>query len=94
MLEVGVEGVAEELEDPATLLAAGGDHGPDAFTPALSAFATRPLRDVPVDHEVSNRLFGLVVRRFDPQQRQKLKVVVRLPAAETVRQGLGLRTRR
>ena len=34
--EVGVEGVAEELEDAAILLAAGRDHRPDAFAPTLA----------------------------------------------------------
>ena len=35
--KVGVDGVAEELEDAALLLAARGEHRPDTFTPALSA---------------------------------------------------------
>ncbi|MCX5643856.1 MAG: hypothetical protein NTZ17_04090 [Phycisphaerae bacterium] len=33
MSEVGVEGFAEEFKNTATLLAAGGDHRPGAFTP-------------------------------------------------------------
>jgi len=91
---MGIEGVAEKLEDTATLLAAGGDHRPDAFTPTLSAFATGSLRDVTVDHDVPNRLFRLVVRRFDPRCRQEAKVVVRLMAAKAVCQSKGLGTRR
>src|SRR5512136_2799501 len=91
---MGVEGVEEEFEDAATLLAAGRDHRPDAFTPTLPAFATGSLRDVTVDHDVPNHLFCLVVRGLDPRRCQKEKVVVRLPTAKTIRQGLGLRTRR
>jgi hypothetical protein len=45
LLEVGVEGVAEEFEDAATLLAAGRDHRPDAFTPTLPAFAAGSLKN-------------------------------------------------
>jgi hypothetical protein len=45
----GVEGLAEEGKDAAFLLARGGDHGPDAFTPTLSPFAPGSLRDVTVD---------------------------------------------
>ena len=77
--EVGVEGVAEEFKDTATLLAAGCDHRPDAFTATLSAFTTGSLRDVTVDHDMPNRLFRLVVRRLDPRHRQEAKVIVRLP---------------
>jgi hypothetical protein len=88
--EVGVEGVAEKVKDTAILLAAGGDHRPDAFPPTLAAFAARPLRDVTVDHEVSNRLFRQVVRRLNPRRRQEKKVVVRLPTTKPVRQSLGL----
>ena len=93
MLEVSIEGIAEELEDAATLLAAGGDHRPDAFTPTLSALATGSLGDMTVDHDVSNRLFCLIVRRLDPRPRQKQKVVVRVPPAKPIRQGPGLQPR-
>ena len=91
---MGVEGVAEEFKDTAILLAAGCDHRPDAFTPPLSAFATGSLCDVTVDHDVPNRLFRLVVRRIDPWRRQEANVIVRLPAAKTLGERLGLRTRR
>jgi len=76
--EMGVEGVAEEFEDAATLLTAGSDHRPDAFTPTLPAFAPGSLRDVTVNHDVPNRLFRLVVRGLDPRRCQKEKVIVRL----------------
>ena len=91
---MGVDGIAEELEDASILLATGRNHRPDAFAPTLPTFATRPLGDVTVDHDVSNRLFRLVICRLDPRRRQEAKVVVRLPAAKTLRQRLGLRTRR
>jgi hypothetical protein len=66
LLDVGVDGVAEEPEGAAILWAAGGDHGPDALGPTIDPCATGPLGEVPVDHDMSNRLLGLVVRRLDP----------------------------
>ena len=47
-----------------------------------------------VNHDVSNRLCGLVVCRFDPGRCQEANVVVRLPAAKTVCQSSRLRARR
>lgn len=78
-----MEGIAEELEDTATLLTAGGDHRPDAFTPTLSPWAASSLRDATVDHDVPNRLFRLVVRRLNARRRQKEKVVVSPVPRET-----------
>jgi len=40
LLELGVDGAAEEFRDMATLLAVGCDHRPDAFTPTLSTFTS------------------------------------------------------
>jgi len=47
-----------------------------------------------VDHDMSNRLFRLVVRWLDPWRRQEAEVVVRLLATKPVRESLRLRTRR
>jgi len=82
VLEVGVEGLAEEVEDSAFLLTAGRKDRPDALAPLLSAFASRALGDVAVDHNMPNRLFGLIVRRLNPRRGQEAKVIVRLDAAK------------
>ena len=57
--------VEQELKDLATLLGAGGDRRPDPFAPPAAFLASRPLRDVPVDHDEANRLFCQVIRRVD-----------------------------
>ncbi len=46
---------------------AGRQHRPDPLAPALSGLASRPLRDVAVDHHEADRLFRQVVRRLDPR---------------------------
>ncbi len=51
MPEVGVDGVAEEGKDTTSLLTAGGDHRPDAFTPPPSALATGSLGDMTINHD-------------------------------------------
>lgn len=75
MLEVGVEGVAEEVKNLATLLATRCNHRPDALTSTLSTFATGSLRHVTVDHEVPNLLLELGIRLF-PGKHIRAKQVV------------------
>jgi len=87
---MSIEGLAEELENATPLLAAGRQDRPDPFTPALSARTTRSLRDMTVDHDVPNRLFGLIVRWLNPRRRQEAKVIVRLGAAKPLGEVPGL----
>jgi hypothetical protein len=62
---VSLHRIEQEVEDVATLLGAGGDHGPDPFAPPATFLAPGSLRDVPIDHHEPNRLFRKVVRRLD-----------------------------
>src|SRR3972149_4617627 len=89
---MGIESLAEELEDATLLLAAGRQDRPDALAPLLSPFAAGALCDVAIDHDVPNRLLGLVVRRLHPRHCQEVKVIVRFAPPKAVGQSPGLRT--
>src|SRR3954454_23657630 len=50
------DGRVQILEYRAPLLRTRRYHGPDPLAPAPALLPTRPLRDVPVDHDEPNRL--------------------------------------
>ena len=47
-MEVGVDGIVQEVEDGALLLGAGGHRRPDAFAPLAAPCTARALGDVAV----------------------------------------------
>ena len=74
--EVGMNGVADELESGSSLLRAGGDHGPDALAPLAPGGAARALGDAAVDHNEAQRPFGQVIGRRDARGREEGDVSV------------------
>ena len=90
MSEMGIEGLAEELEDAALLLTADRQDRADALALLPAAGA---LGDVAIDHEMANGLLGLVVRRLNPRHRQEAKVVVGPATAKARGQRPGLPAR-
>ncbi len=66
--------VEQARKDRTTLLDASGDHRPDAFAPAAAFFASRPLRDVPVNDDEANRLLRQVIGRVDTRRRDEAEV--------------------
>ena len=83
-MEVGFDGLRDELEDVAVLLAAGFDGGQQRFHEAAAGSALRPERELPPDHGVTERPLRRVVRRFDAvhfQERpQPVAMVTQFPA--------------
>ena len=88
-LEKCADGIAQEGEGRARLLRASGQHGPDAFRPALAGFAPRALGDVPVQDHETNRLLRQVVGGFDAGRGDEADVTVAV-LFEAAGDGLGL----
>ncbi len=74
MGEVSVNGLGEKIKGTSALLGAGGQQGPGSFGPSASALAPGSLSDSPVDHHVSDGLFGPIVGRGHAGGGQKGKV--------------------
>jgi hypothetical protein len=63
----------EKLEDTSALLGAGCQHRPRAFAPAHPRGATRALGHSPVDHHMTDRLFGQLFVGVTPGWVRKVK---------------------
>ena len=66
--------LTQEAVHRLALLHARRNHRPNPLAKLTTAFASRPLRDVPVDHHEPDRLFRQVVRRFDTRRRHDHEV--------------------
>ena len=75
----GEDRIVNELEGGTALLGAGGQHRPDALTPATPGLATRALGDLAVDGKKTNWTFRPVIRRLDagPVQKSEIGVAVK-----------------
>ncbi len=78
IVEVGDDGLLDELKRGTGLLSARSEYSPEAFAPTASAGAARALGDLTIDHGVTQGLFAAVVGRFDRPIVQESKVVVRV----------------
>ena len=67
------------IETPNGPVGRSGDHRADPLPPALALFASRALRDPPMDRHEPHRLFGQVVGRFDLRVDDEAKVACRMP---------------
>ena len=61
---VAAEGLDEEVEDTAALLATGGDDGENPLDEPAASLAVGPVARLPPAHRVANRTLRRVVRRL------------------------------
>jgi len=89
---VSIEGVADELEDASTLLVAGGNHRPDAFTPTLPTLAAIPLDVNDPEHQAifgeQARSLNRAIAQLSCEQREA--VILHLPGGMKFREIAGL----
>ena len=83
-----VDSLVKEFKDTALLLRAGGDGRPNSLTPPLSPLATRPVRDMAIQHNKADSLFRQIIGWRKAWCRGKSKIGV-LVLAETSGHVLG-----
>ena len=74
VFESGLHDLGQEVERGPTLLSTGGHRRPDPFAPPTPPLPARALRDLAIDHDVSDRLFSQVVGGLDSRCRNELEV--------------------
>lgn len=74
-IPVSQDSIMNEFEHILMLFFAGGDGGPNSFTPSHAVVASCSLRNTAVDDGMADGLLGTVICRFHVRLCQKAKVV-------------------